>query len=138
MCCGNVASCEITLTTCCYVVRHLSSSATATDLIGVVSPSVRRASSVLVTAVRLSVVVDTAIKQRRMSTSIRAVRASVRRLTYTNQHSGYTNSFTLQLSLHHQTHTHMHRTTSAFHQAIHANSASYPQCDGKCVPAKVR
>jgi len=30
------------------------------------------------------------------------------------------------------------QTTSVFHQAIQANSASYPQRDGKWVPAKVR
>jgi len=30
------------------------------------------------------------------------------------------------------------QTTSVFHQATHANSSSYPQRDGKWVPAKVR
>jgi len=30
------------------------------------------------------------------------------------------------------------QTTSVFHQATQANSASYPQRDGKWVPAKVR
>jgi len=30
------------------------------------------------------------------------------------------------------------QTTSVFHQATQANSASYPQRDGKSVPAKVR
>jgi len=30
------------------------------------------------------------------------------------------------------------QTTSVFHQATQANSASYPQGDGKWVPAKVR
>jgi len=30
------------------------------------------------------------------------------------------------------------QTTSVFHEATHANSASYPQRDGKWVPAKVR